>query len=245
MKAGSLISESAFFVPNTPSVLGHFCSMDILSRWYINEDFEEGVELLRQYRGNTEGLLQYVDKGYIPKSVREVLEMRLNALKFEEVKPFASQTIVHNTQSYTNDLDIPPALKERSIMLLKERDNIRSKIRYEKDAGTRLIDIRDLMERIVPQLDEVFKAINNYHQTGALPLFMQQEGEKAGEPTFEDGLKLGTQKMLKLQNLTSRVSKLRGMIPKLKGEELTKYQNELTEKEGEIVKIKSELGLIS
>lgn len=220
--------------------------MDILRKWYIEgEDFEAGVELLSQNQGNTEGLMQYCGQSYIPQSVRDVLEKRLNECELSPQPPnpqrgnlpdYHPLPITHPTHD--------SALKARGIKLLKERDDARFKIRYELDAAIRLALIQDLMERIVPELDAV------YNQKTLSPPAPKGEPESPithhlSPMTYESGIREAIAKMLKLQNMTSRVSKLRGMLAKPNMGELekAKYTLELQEKEGEILKIKTELGL--
>lgn len=230
--------------------------MDILRQWYIDgEDFEAGVDLLSQNQGNTEGLKTYCGQSYIPQSVRDVLEKRLNEIPLSPLTApewMPNCGLVPHPPKGEFPVTLDSLLKVRGIKLLKERDDARFKIRYEPDAAIRLALIQDLMERIVPELDLVYnqKTLSPSPLTpeGGMPLDNAPSSpitHDTSPMTYESGVREATAKMLKLQNMTSRVSKLRGMLakPNIGEPEKAKYTIELQDKEAEILTIKTALGL--
>jgi len=132
----------------------------------------------------------------------------------------------------------------KSILVLKEKGR-RLYMRYDathgamaaaKTDGDRYEFAREIMEEIVPKIDEIYGKIRRWEKTGVEPV--------VGGKSEEDVVKMVVEKMLKINSLKSRISRLRRLLKGDIGDKKRQvYQKEILEKEVEMQELKNELGL--
>lgn len=103
--------------------------------------------------------------------------------------------------------------------------------------NTRYDIFRQIMEEVIPRINDMAAKLKNYERSGILPAFSDREI-----------VRLTVEKMKQLGNLESRVSRLKGWIKtgtafgeNLTPEKLAEYEKEQRDKEARIQELKEEL----
>jgi hypothetical protein len=157
------------------------------------------------------------------------------------LQPYAQSSTQHSSLPVPTSSSIPDAthpvitqLRSDAKALHKKQDHLRGKLHSEEYPSARYEIVVELMEDVIPSLDHIYSQIQHYQDTGELPTVSQ--GDIVQETV---------QKMLRIQSLNSRISRLRSKLKKenLSNTEQSKYEKELLEKEAELTVLKSELNL--
>jgi hypothetical protein len=103
--------------------------------------------------------------------------------------------------------------------------------------GTRYDIARQIMEEVIPRINDMSAKLKSHERSGILPAFSDREI-----------VRLTVEKMKQLGNLESRVSRLKGWIKtgtafgeKLTPDKLAEYEKEQRDKEARIQELKEEL----
>lgn len=211
--------------------------------------YHEGVQLLQKYNPlhpMAEKLRKEKGKFFSEDKLTKLRAILAETIASFAAEPEPSQTTViqsHEPAHLVPGMELKQVIQAESeeIMLLKIRAKnlhkeyslLHAQLTTAPTDKERLIIAREIMERIIPELDGHYNQMQVYQQTGEL--------------TLDPGLAPKTEVIAKYQhrqNLLTRLSKLKPLIQNAKSiEERAKYEAERDTKLKEIATLNEYLGL--
>ena len=193
-------------------------------------------------------LTPYMRGSYVPPSAKRKLQSVLNT--WLQSQPLASQPIEEKSMPVqqvsasstvaaapASNAEVIPdeiaALKVQAVALHKRHSFVNAQMHETTSDEDRLKYATEIMEEIIPSLDEKYAAIRAWKEEGTLPSAITQN----------DLVKVAIQKMKKVDSLKPRISRLKGLIKKATGKKKQDYEIELMDKEKELLLIKKEYDL--
>jgi len=125
-------------------------------------------------------------------------------------------------------------LKAKALPIHKRYSHLKGQLHSETDESALYEVAAEIVEQITPTLTAIYKQIDHIKATGEVPT----------QNAVDDSKKAVIDAMLKRASLTSRVSRLKGLIRKAETDlDKQTYQKELTEKQHELAELNEWLGL--
>lgn len=179
-----------------------------VQKWYSEGcDFYEGVIMLQDAGADVQAFLPYMSESYIPRVKQDLLVDAVLNFDFSRTITYKSQPKVQNTSKEHPTII---ELRNKARSLHKLHADRHSQLHIEPDEAKRLVLIIEIMEVIIPSLDNIYDSIREYERTGALPVIANSQSPIPNPLNYETGLRDGVMKFQRLQNLKSRISKLDG-----------------------------------
>lgn len=246
-----------FYVLASPPLFLHFWIMNILEkvRQWFDQDcpYLPGVALYRQTGGAYpihifEG---YEQANFVPQDLEQRLQYALSLFlqnhpsekitsEEKEVEQPQKRTIVQNLEvdlTVDQEPEVIQQLRAKARSLHKRHAHLKAQLPLGETPADRYQIAFEIMENIIPSLDEIYDQIRDWQATGTLP-----------EAPPSDEVQLAIQDTIKKMNrrgtLASRISLLkRKLQKKLKDGQQQKYQKELLDKQVELQQIEEALSL--
>lgn len=227
----------------------HLCPMNVIEQWFSDgKDFYTGVALLRRSGYDVRPFEPYLSESYVPTYYRELLESLVSKLSPQEMteKPTFVQNFVQNSV-------IAAPIENETITQLRQEAKLLHKRHADRHAQLHILDtpelrlpiITEIMEDIIPALDEIYDTIRNGGVRKKLSAISCEQLAESVE--FRQGIQEGFQKAQKLGYLKNRIFKLEsanGLINKAKDKaERAKFETELIQKRTELAALAAELGI--
>jgi hypothetical protein len=216
--------------------------MNLIEQWFVKKDFYEGVALLQGCGIDATTFEPYLNESFIPPQYKAALEACLSSISPALLsQPKTSNVVVQRPIFSENDAI--QSLRQEAIVLHKRHADRHAQLHVLESAELRLPIILEIMENIIPALDEIYDVIRNGGIRKNLP---HTEG---GEPSldYRQGIQDGFQQAQKLGYLKNRIFKLssqNGFINKAKDrDEKLKFEKELIQKQTERNALCIELGI--
>lgn len=199
--------------------------------WYNEgKDFHEGVKLLRQKGADITVFVHYIAENYIPTHIAERLEAAILCLDDREIVP-PLVLPQRNIEIPKND---PIAeLKAQALRLHQRHSHVLATLHATQTAADRLPLIKEIMEVILPELDDIYTTI----RSGGVKL----TGKPIADTTsieYKQGIVDGIKQARRIDYLKNRIFKLEsknGIIKNEKNPEKRKeYEQELIDKRNEL-----------
>lgn len=205
--------------------------MERVKKWYADgRDFWDGVALLQEVGRDVAQFAPYLSESFVPNQVRQRLENELLSCDFKVVA--VSQTVV----TPTPEKDLIAALKAEAKALHKRHAHAHAQL-HLLDADKRLPVIVEIMETIIPELDDIYAAIKN----GGVRRIKNNGSELPNSPDFKQGIAEGLKIAGQMAYLKNRIFKLEsanGLIAKAtSNNDKVKFEAELTQKRNELVEL--------
>lgn len=184
-------------------------------------------------------LVPYLGGFFVPAQAKE-------ELKYVLTKWLETQPPLENVQEEFVEVEetakvVTKKEEPQSVFLLREdakrlhkRHSFVNANLHQADSDEKRFELaREIMEDIIPKLDNIYDQIRDYHKSGTLP-----------EVPTTNVVKETVEKMQRLQSIRSRISRLKGFLEgKLNDKKKEEYTTELLSKEKEAMGIEKELGL--
>lgn len=198
-----------------------------IKEWIDNNgSYRDGIALMHELGIINESLSDMLYRPFIPKSAKEELQKLLT--------PYVGQQPM--TPPPNSAKVEPPyisSLRKKAVLLLKKRDQARSQLKVAETDEQRYELAKNLMDELIPSIDETYGYIKQYEKEGVVPNVQE-----------EDIIQQTVKKMLKLQSLKPRISRLKKMLSGVLTEkERQTYEKELLDKELLVQQIRAELQL--
>jgi hypothetical protein len=222
--------------------------------WFERDcPFHEGFLLLTDAGGNTMPYLRVVSSPNVSAYWREKMAAELNAIAAQMPESVApenptadDETEKEPSKRFSKPIEggffekkaEPQAvldLRAEAKKLHKRHAFLHAGLAGAADDAARFKLAEEILESIVPRLDEIYDAIRKYSETGDAP-----------QPADRRAIvKETVEKMKRLDSLEPRISRLKKMIENggLAPRDLKKYDAELAAKLAEAVVLREELGL--
>lgn len=198
-----------------------------VKEWIDNDgSYRDGIALMHELGITNKSLSDMLYRPFIPKSAKEELRKLLS--------PYIGQ---QPTSPLPNRSKVEPpyisSLRQKAVLLLKKRDQVRSQLKVAETDEQRYELAKTLMDELIPSIDEAYGHIKQYEEEGVVPNVQE-----------EDIIQQTVKKMLKLQSLKPRISRLKKMLSgKLTPKERQTYDKELLDKELLVQQIRADLQL--
>jgi hypothetical protein len=191
-----------------------------------NGKFSDGLRILEQLGIQDEDLEKIQYRPFIPMSAVQKLRKILS--KQADLAP--TKKDIPNPTQEPNTIQ---NLRKQGRLFLKKKDALKAQLYTASDDDSRFEIARQIMEEIIPTIDDIYDQIRAFEATGQLPI------------TNEKSIvKQTVEKMLRIQSLRPRISKLKKMLNgNLDAKARQTYEKELLEKEIELAQIREELDL--
>lgn len=186
---------------------------------------------------------------FVPSNLRQKLEDQLRnyLIKVPPMAGISPQYLVHSPQelSTANSQQLTaPTIEPEAILNLRSKAKLLHKEQALKHAQLATVTTDkeryalafQIMEEVIPQLDNIYDTIREWESTGELPAPVHTN----------DVIKDTVEKMKKVYSLSPRISRLKKWLnggKKLTNKERQDYEKELLEKELELKDLRAELGL--
>ena len=205
--------------------------------------FQKGVEIYERLYGKAEAgsYRRYIGTHYVPTEVEKQLEylLRNYAEEHPDSNPSPNATpitesgkkIVYITKPANEEPKAILSLREKARQLHKRHDAKNAELRHAKDDQTRYAISYEIMEIIIPALDELYDKIRHFESTG----------ETITQPV--NSIKKNIIEMFKRRDtLKPRISKIKGILKKpLDDARRQELNKELLNKELELKQINEQL----
>jgi len=218
--------------------------------WFSEEGtFGQGMSLLARTgedHATFAKLSPYLKGHFVPESAKGKLQVTLsNWVKRQPVSEqsecptpapaaVSAPSVIPTPASNAKVIpDSIAAIKVQAVALHKRHSFVNSQMHQATTDEERLKYATEIMEVIIPTLDAKYDAIRAWEKDGELP----------SKSVEQDDFKKAVQMMQRKDSLTSRVSRLKGLIKKADGSKQQEYEIELLEKEKELLQLKKELGI--
>jgi hypothetical protein len=218
--------------------------MNTINRWFADgRDFWEGVSLLQQAGREVKVFEPYLSEGFVPTYFRELLESQLlgcNFDEFSEKSEILQPSPPLNKPSQNVDNQAISELKSEAKNLHKRHADRHAQLHFLQTDAQRLPVIIEIMNEIIPALDDTYEAIRN---GGVRKNKLNTEGSESGEKSqdFKQGIAEGLKIAAQIAYLKNRIFKLEsanGLIAKATSvAEKAKFQAELTQKRNELIEL--------
>ena len=184
---------------------------EAIDKWVSSgKIFVQGVQIYKEIGGSYphEYFEQYCQAPFVPTEVENNLFYFLSNYKGE--KAITQAFIPNNTHTPAHRTQIPPGQEPQIILQLKTKAKslhkhhvyLKGKLHNTSSEEKRYEIAHSIMERIIPEIDQVYQKINNYQDTGQLP-------SSQTDPSLVAEV---VQKMQRRETLKSRLSRLKGLI---------------------------------
>jgi hypothetical protein len=179
--------------------------MKTLSEWYAAGcDFHDGMAFLEACGGNIAQFAPFSEQSFVPDMVQSFLKAALEPYWDVVLK----QKQPENQTKTTNKIAF---LKESAKPLHKRHDYLHLTLFHEDDPDIRLAMIRELMEVVLPKLDEIYDEIRSIEpHNNEIHTAIAQEEPIAPVRTYESGVKDAVEHYRRYINLSTRITKLGG-----------------------------------
>jgi hypothetical protein len=215
-----------------------------IQKWFDEEgSYMNGVALMGLAGYDNRRFQIYLSAAFVPYDIQQRLNSLLSSYLIEHPAEEAlEKTEVRASPStysipQKNEPDAILALREKAKKWHKKQAMLHAEMRsaaLAEDEKKTYEYAREIMEDVIPTLDEIYDNIRKFQETGELPSLA----------ATNDIVAQTVQKMERLYSFRSRVSRLKGKIKK-GGEDdntIQKWKKELLEKELEIKRLENELG---
>lgn len=198
-----------------------------VKEWIDNDgSYRDGIALMHELGITNKSLSDMLYRPFIPKSAKEELRKLLSPyIGQQPASPLPNRSKVE-----------PPyisSLRQKAVLLLKKRDQVRSQLKVAETDEQRYELAQTLMDELIPSIDEAYGHIKQYEEEGVVPNVQE-----------EDIIQQTVKKMLKLQSLKPRISRLKKMLSgNLTPRERQTYDKELLDKELLVQQIRADLQL--
>lgn len=205
--------------------------------WYEGgKDSHDGIKLLRQNGADISLFLPYTTENYIPKHIADRIEAAI--LCFNEntkTPPSVANTVSVSPQSHTEKAENDPiaSLKAQALQLHRRHAHVLATLHASPTAAERLPLIKEIMEIILPELDDIYTTI----RAGGVRL----TGAPIADTTsieYKQGVADGIKTARRIDYLKNRIFKLEsknGIIKNEKNSDKRKeYEKELIDKRKEL-----------
>ena len=213
----------------------------LIHNWIVNSGpFSEGLELYRQVKGGLP--VSYFDRQlfqpYINPYVKKELTNELQ--EYLDRNPLQKSPTSPSFQYSKEPVEIKN-LRDAAKKLHKRHSFLHAKLTSADNDEKRLLIAKEIMEVVIPGLDQTYLTIRTFENTGILP-------STPGEDST--ALKKGALMYKRMESLRPRISRVKKWLRSgkrgkkiLSSVEMTAYQEEVEAKEAEIQSILKALGL--
>jgi hypothetical protein len=211
--------------------------------------FHDGVDLLRATGGDVRPFFRAMNSpspdAYSRQKLKDALNKAVLGLSnqpISDVPPEKKSYTGFNTEIPSakravftqNEPESVTQLRERARMLHKRHSLVHAQLLPAPDEKARLKLAEEIMEDILPQLDEIYDSIRAWEKDGVAP----------APGVANDVVKETVEKMKRVQSLESRLSRLKGLIKNTTiDRDRADYEKEQLAKQVELADLKAELKL--
>ncbi len=241
-KADSYRGIGFFCVRYQAIAQSHLCIMNIENWYKEGEDFWEGVALLRQAGRDTRLFEPYMNENFVPQYYKDALITAVQGLKSGDfkIKTMENSLISEFRELPKVENETITALRQAAKLLHKRHADCHAQLHILASPELRLPIITEIMEDIIPELDEIYDTIR---KNGA----MRDDGATELGVDYLQGVQDGYLKTQKLNYLKNRIFKLEsknGLIAKeTDKEKRLRFEDELIQKQKELAALSVELGI--
>lgn len=212
--------------------------MDQIRAWLKqNGAFLTGVALLRRFGNVPRDIEEATRRPFVSPKVKERLKYLLGVIlkgfdEMAETQP--APTAASPKQRQEEEPAAIQELRARGKALLKEQAYLNARLGVLKDANDRYELARRIVEEVTPEIDSTYNAIRAFEENGTLPQ----------TPEERDIVAETIAKMKRVDSLKTRLRQLRKTLADTpEGPERMAVEGDIAEREEELQRLQSELGL--